>query len=254
MSRSSSPAHLDSVAHLKAMPALVLLHAFPLDRSMWDREVRALSDAASPIIAPSFPGFGKSELPPDEPSLDDYADAVIAVLDAARVERAAFAGLSMGGYVAFAIWRRHRARVERLALIDTKAEGDTPEARENRTRLAGLIREHGIDALLKAPPTWLRPGAPQWPAVKELIRKQRPEAVAQASVAMAGRADSTKDLATIDVPTAVIVGESDSLTPLANAKTLHDGIPGSSLTVIPDAGHLSNIEAPEAFEKAIRAW
>jgi len=236
------------------MPALVLLHAFPLDRSMWDREVRALSDAASPIIAPSFPGFGKSELPPDEPSLDDYADAVIAVLDAARVERAAFAGLSMGGYVAFAIWRRHRARVERLALIDTKAEADTPEARENRTRLAGLIREHGIEALLKTPPKWLREGAPQWPAVKELIRAQRPEAVAQASVAMGGRPDSIADLATIDVPTAVIVGEADAITPLANAKTMHERIRHSSLTVIPDAGHLANIEAPEAFDKALRAW
>src|SRR6266850_475608 len=165
MSRSSSPAHLDSVAHLKAMPALVLLHAFPLDRSMWDREVRALSDAASPIIAPSFPGFGKSELPPDEPSLDDYADAVIAVLDAARVERAAFAGLAMGG-----------------------------------------------------------------------------------------RPDSIADLATIDVPTAVIVGEADAITPLANAKTMHERIRHSSLTVIPDAGHLANIEAPEAFDKALRAW
>jgi len=236
------------------MPALVLLHAFPLDRSMWDREVRALSDAASPIVAPSFPGFGRSDLPSRQPTLDDYADAVISVLDAAGVDKAAFAGLSMGGYVAFSIWRRHRPRVERLALIDTKAEADTAEAAQNRIRLAGLIREHGIDALLKTPPKWLREGAPQWPAVKELIRSQQPEAVAQASVAMAGRADSTKDLATIDVPTAVIVGEADALTPLANAKTLHAGIPGSSLTVIPDAGHLANIEAPEAFEKAMRAW
>jgi pimeloyl-ACP methyl ester carboxylesterase len=236
------------------MPALVLLHAFPLDRSMWDREVRDLSDAASPIVAPSFPGFGRSDLPSRQPSLDDYADAVIGVLDAARVETAAFAGLSMGGYVAFSIWRRHRKRVERLALIDTKAEADTPEAAQNRIRLAGLIREHGIEALLKTPPKWLRDGAPQWPAVKELIKTQRPEAVAQASIAMAARADSTQDLRTIDVPTAVIVGESDALTPLANAKTMHEGITGSTLTVIPDAGHLANIEAPEAFDKAIRAW
>ena len=236
------------------MPALVLLHAFPLDHSMWDREVQALASAASPIVAPSFPGFGRSDLPSRQPTLDDYADAVIGVLDAARIETAAFAGLSMGGYVAFSIWRRHRSRVDRLALIDTKAEGDTPEAAQSRIRLAGLIREHGIDALLKTPPKWLREGAPQWPAVKELIRTQEPEAVAQASVAMAGRIDSTRDLATIDVPTAVIVGEADALTPLANAKTMHEGIPGSSLTVIPNAGHLANIEAPEAFEKAIRAW
>jgi pimeloyl-ACP methyl ester carboxylesterase len=236
------------------MPALVLLHAFPLDRSMWDREVRVLADAASPIIAVSFPGFGKSELPPRQPTLDDYADAVIGVMDAARVEKAAIAGLSMGGYVAFSIWRRHRKRVERLALIDTKAEGDTPEAAANRVRLAATIREHGVEALLKTPPKWLRDGSPHWDALKATIRAQDKEAVAQASIAMSIRADSLKDLVTIDVPTAVIVGEADALTPLANAKTMADAIPNASLTVIPDAGHIANIDAPEAFEKAMRAW
>jgi pimeloyl-ACP methyl ester carboxylesterase len=236
------------------MPALVLLHAFPLDRSMWDREVRTLADAASPIIAVSFPGFGKSELPSRQPTLDDYADAVLGVMDAARVEKAAIAGLSMGGYVAFSIWRRHKKRVERLALIDTKAEGDTPEAAANRVRLAATIREHGVEALLKTPPKWLRDGSPHWDALKATIRMQDKEAVAQASVAMSTRADSLKDLATIDVPTAVIVGEADALTPLANAQTMADAIPNASLTVIPDAGHIANIDAPEAFEKAMRAW
>jgi pimeloyl-ACP methyl ester carboxylesterase len=236
------------------MPALVLLHAFPLDRSMWDREVRVLADAASPIVAVSFPGFGRSELPPRQPTLDDYADAVIGVMDAARVDRAAIAGLSMGGYVAFSLWRRHRKRVERLALIDTKAEGDTPDAAANRVRLAATIREHGVEALLKTPPKWLRDGSPHWDALKQTIRAQNKEAVAQASVAMSTRLDSMKDLASIDVPTAVIVGEADAITPLANSKTIADSIKDASLTVIPDAGHISNIEAPEAFEKALRAW
>ena len=236
------------------MPALVLLHAFPLDRSMWDREVRALADVASPIVAPSFPGFGRSGLPERQPTLDDYADAIVAVMDTARIDRAAVAGLSMGGYVAFAMWRRHRRRIERLALIDTKAEADIAEAAQNRHRLAATIREHGVEALLKTPPKWLRDGSPHWTALKETIRKQNKEAVAQASIAMAGRPDSTPDLASIDVPTAVIVGEADAITPLANAKTIHDGITGSSLSVIPDAGHIANIEAPEAFDKALRAW
>jgi pimeloyl-ACP methyl ester carboxylesterase len=90
--------------------------------------------------------------------------------------------------------------------------------------------------------------------VKQLIRAQHPEAVAQASIAMGGRPDSTSDLSGIDVPTAVIVGEADAITPLANAKTMHQRIPRSTLTVIPDAGHLANIEAPEAFDRAMRAW
>lgn len=236
------------------MPALVLLHAFPVDRSMWDREVRALADAASPIIAPSFPGFGRSEVPSRQPTLDDYADAVVGVMDAAKVERAAIAGISMGGYVAFALWRRHRARISGLALIDTKADADTAEAAQNRVRLAATIREHGIEALLKTPPKWLRDGAPRWPALKELIRSQNAEAVAQASIAMSTRPDSTPDLATIDVPTAVIVGEADAITPLAQSRAMAEAIPDASLAVIPDAGHLSNLEAPEAFEHAMRAW
>jgi len=236
------------------MPALVLLHAFPLDRSMWDREVRALSDVASPIVAPSFPGFGKSALPQRQPSLDDYADAVIAAMDAAKVDRAAIAGLSMGGYVAFALWRRHRRRIAGLAFIDTKAEADTPEAVQNRQRLAATMREHGVEALLKTPPKYLRDDSPRWPGLKEIIRAQDKEAVAQGSLAMAGRPDSTKDLATIDVPTAVIVGESDALTPLANSRTIADRVKGATLAVIPDAGHISNIEAPEAFERAMRDW
>jgi pimeloyl-ACP methyl ester carboxylesterase len=236
------------------MPALVLLHAFPLDRTMWDREVRALADAASPLVAPSFPGFGRSQRPPRQPTLDDYADTVVAVMDAARVEKAAIAGCSMGGYVAFALWRRHRARVAGLALIDTKADADTPDAAQNRIRLAELLRARGIDALLKQPPKWLRDGSPMWPSVKERIRAQDVEAVAQASIAMGGRPDSTPDLPTIDVPTAVIVGEADAITPFDRAKAMADAIREASLSVLPDAGHLSNLEAPEAFDRAMRAW
>ena len=236
------------------MPALVLLHAFPFDQSMWDREVRSLADIASPILAPSFPGFGGSELPSREPTLDDYADAVIGTMDAARVDQAAFAGLSLGGYVAFAIWRRYKSRVERLALIDTKAEADTPEVAQNRIRLAATIREHGVEALLKTPPKWVRDGSPHWDAIRAMVRAQKAEAVAQGSVAMAGRPDSTPDLATIDVPTAVVVGEADVITPLAQSALMAEAIPHASLTVIPDAGHLSNIEAPEAFDRAMRAW
>ncbi|MDQ2951221.1 MAG: alpha/beta hydrolase, partial [Chloroflexota bacterium] len=236
------------------MPPLVLLHAYPLEGSMWDREVRALSDVASPIIAPSFPGFGRSALPSRQPTLDDYADAVITLLDEAKIQTAAFAGLSMGGYVAFALWRRHRRRIEKLAFIDTKAEGDTPGAAANRVRLAETIREHGVEALLKAPPQWLRDGSPHWDALKKTIRAQEKEALARASVAMSTRPDSTADLATIDVPTAVIVGEADAITPLASSKSIAAAIADASLSVIPDAGHISNIDAPEAFEKAMRAW
>jgi len=234
--------------------ALVLIHAYPLSGAMWEHERRALRDAADPIIAPSLPGFGGNAVPRGDPSMDDYADSVVAAMDAAKIERAAVAGVSMGGYVAFAMWRRHRARIERLFLGDTRAEADTEEARERRLRLAALIREHGIEALLKTPPQWLRKESPHWDALLTLIRRQAPEAVAQGSIAMAHRPDSRPDLPTIDVPTAVVVGEEDSITPLAMAKTMSDAIPGATLSIIPAAGHIANLEAPAPFETALRAW
>jgi 3-oxoadipate enol-lactonase len=234
--------------------ALVLIHAFPLSGAMWEHERRALRDAADPILAPSLPGFGGTAVPRGDASMDSYADSVVAAMDAAKIERAAVAGLSMGGYVAFALWRRHRSRVERLFLADTRAEADTEEARDHRLRLAALIREHGIDALLKPPPPWLRKGSPHWDRLLKLIHGQAPEAVAQGCVAMAGRPDSRPDLPTIDVPTAVVVGEEDVITPLEMAKTMSDQIPGATLSILPGAGHIANVEAPTAFETALRAW
>jgi 3-oxoadipate enol-lactonase len=234
--------------------ALVLIHAFPLSGAMWEHERRSLRDAAEPIIAPSLPGFGGTAVPRGDASMDDYADSVIAAMDTAKIERAAVAGISMGGYVAFAMWRRHRARIKGLFLADTRAEADNDEARERRLRLADLIREHGIEALLKTPPQWLRKGSPHWDPLLKMIRGQAPEGVAQGSIAMAHRPDSRPDLATIDVPTAVVVGEDDSITPLEMSQTMSDRIPGATLSIIPGAGHIANIEAPTAFDAALRAW
>jgi pimeloyl-ACP methyl ester carboxylesterase len=236
------------------MTALVLIHAFPLSGAMWQHERRALRDVADPIIAPSLPGFGGTAVPRGDLTMDDYADSIAAAMDAAKIERAAVAGLSMGGYVAFAMWRRHRRRVERLFLADTRAEADTDEARDRRLRLAALLREKGIEALLKTPPQWLRKDSPHWDPLLKAIRGQAAEAVAQGSIAMAHRPDSRPDLPTIDVPTAVVVGEEDTITPLEMAQAMSDEIAGATLSIIPRAGHIANIEAPAAFGTAMRRW
>lgn len=236
------------------MTALVFIHAFPLSGAMWEHERRALRDAAEPILAPSLPGFGGTAVPRGDASMDAYADSIVAAMDAARIELAAIAGMSMGGYVALAMWRRHRHRIERLFLADTRADADSEEARNRRLRLAALVRERGIEALLKTPPPWLTKGSPHWDPLLKMIRGQAPEAVAQGSIAMANRPDSRPDLPTIDVPTAVVVGEHDEITPLEMAQAMSDQIPGATLTIIPSAGHLANIEAPTAFGTALRAW
>ena len=219
---------------------------------MWDVQVASLREEVDTILAPSLPGFGGTPVPHAQQSMDDYADALAAELDRAHVDRATVVSLSMGGYVAFALWRRHRARVAGLLFADTRAEADNDAAKERRLKLAALVRERGTNALLLQPPAWVREGSARWETVKAMVARQPAEAVAQGSIAMAQRIDSRADLATIDVPTAVVVGEDDAITPPAMSRTIADGITGATLTVIPQAGHLSNMDAPDAFDRALR--
>lgn len=219
---------------------------------MWDVQVASLREDVDRVLAPSLPGFGGVPLPAAQPTMDDYADALAAELDRAGIERSIVVGLSMGGYVALAMWRQHRHRIAGLALADTRAEADDDAARERRLRLAELVRERGTEALLLQPPKWLRDGSERWTAVRELVARQPAEAVAQGSIAMARRASSVETLGTIDVPTAVVVGADDAITPPAMSQTMAARIPGATLTVIPGAGHLSNIDAPDEFDRALR--
>ncbi len=219
---------------------------------MWSAQTSSLREVVDTVLAPSLPGFGGTPVPASLPSLDDYADALVAELDRAGVERATIIGLSMGGYVAFALWRRHRARVAGLLLADTRAEADDEAARERRHTLAKLVREHGTGALLLQPPPWLREGSARWETVRAIVAAQPAEAVAQASIAMAGRADSRDLLATIDVPTAVAVGADDAITPPEMSRTIAEGIRGATLVTIPRAGHLSNMDAPDEFDRVLR--
>jgi 3-oxoadipate enol-lactonase len=232
--------------------ALLFIHAFPLDGSMWDEQVRALADAASPILAPSLPGFGGAPVPPVQPTMDDYSDAIARALDEAGIRRAAVCGLSMGGYVAFALLRRRPDLVSGLVLAGTRAEPDDAAARQRRHEVAERVREGGTAALLASPPPLLRPGAPAWDLVRGTIGAQPPEAIAQASLAMAARPDSRGDLEGIAIPTAVVVGAEDMAIPVEHSRYMAQRIPGATLTVVPDAGHLVNLEAPAPFESAVR--
>jgi 3-oxoadipate enol-lactonase len=232
--------------------AVLFIHAYPFDASMWDLQAASLREVVDRVLAPSLPGFGGTAVPSAQPSMDDYADAVAAHLERAAVTRAVVVGLSMGGYVAFSLWRRHRRVVAGLLLADTRAEADDDAGRERRRKTAELVRERGTGALLLQPPPWLRQGSERWDAVKAIVKKQPAEAVAQGSIAMAGRPDSTPDLPGIDVPTSVVVGADDALTPPALSRAMAAAIPGATLTVIPRAGHLANVDAPDDFDRALR--
>lgn len=236
---------------------VVLLHAFPLERSMWAPVAERLAAATVPVITVDLPGLGASPLPPGVPDLAVSAAGVLGVLDRLGVGRAVVGGVSMGGYVALALARRSPERVAGLALVDTKAEADGDEARANRERIAAAVEgEAGtralspmIDGLLGATSHAERPAVVD--RVRAGLQAARVEGVAWSQRAMAARPDSRALLPTLDVPVAVVVGAEDGLTPPSAAHDLAESLPDAVLTVLPRAGHLSPLEDPDGVAAAL---
>jgi 3-oxoadipate enol-lactonase len=233
---------------------LLLLHAFPLDASMWAPQVDALAGEVK-VVAPHLPGFGGTSPAGPVLAMDAAADAALAALDADGVDRAVVCGLSMGGYVAMAMWRRHRTRIRGLILANTRAGADDEAGRDRRLALAARLRSEGNAFLVESPPPLLSTDAPPdlWDRVKVTIAAQPAEAIAAASAGMAERPDSAPDLPGIDVPTLVVTSAGDTLIPPEASTPMAGQIPGATLEVIEGAGHLSNLEAAQAFTDLVRA-
>jgi 3-oxoadipate enol-lactonase len=236
------------------MTTLLLIHAFPVDAAMWEPQVLSLRRELT-VMAPSLPGFGGTPPTGDVLGMDVAAEFLVGELDRAGVDRAVVCGLSMGGYIAFSLWHRHRDRIAGLALADTRAEPDDEAGKERRRGVAEKARSGGSEAIAGDPPPLLSEGAEPalWDRVKDMIRRQPGESIAAASLGMAERSDARPLLGEIDVPTAVIAGGADSLTPPAMSESMASAIPGAELLVLDGAGHLSNLEAPDAFTAALRS-
>ena len=234
---------------------VVLLHAFPLNRTMWEPQIAALFGECR-CIAPDLRGFGDS--PRSGPySMDRYADDVVALLDALQIDRAVVGGLSMGGYIALALWRRHRNRIRALVLADTRSGADNDEGKQKRGELIALAQSEGSSAVADRQVTGLlgkstREKQPELvDRIRSIMAGESPDGIVGALEAMRNRPDSTPLLAGIDVPTLIVVGDEDVLTPPKEARVMHAAIRGSRLEVIPGAGHLSNLERPAAFNAAL---
>lgn len=238
---------------------LVLIHGFPLNPSMWEPQL-VLAERGWRIVVPELRGFGPGDSAAGDPptmSIDDYAGDTIDLLDNLHIKDAVVCGLSMGGYTAFAMFRRAPTYFRGMVLADTRSQGDSPEAVTNRKNMQQLVREKGQDAVADAlVPKLLcdatRAGKPD---VVQHLRKQivsnSVESIVGALTALMTRADSTPMLQGLRIPVQIIVGDQDALTPPALSEQMHHDIPGSQLAVIPGAGHMSNMEQPAAFNDAL---
>lgn len=238
-------------------PTLLLLHAFPLNQRMWDPQVEALADTCH-VVTVDLPGFGASQTTDGDLDIDHLADLVAAFASRLGHERFVLGGISMGGYIALALARRHPERLRGLILADTRAGADSTEARERRLKQIQEITHAGLMGLAEGFPHSVTTAAtavdrPDLLAqMRRWIAEANPEAVIGALAMMAGRPDATPGLASIRVPTLVLVGEADGLTPPPEAEALASAIPDATLVRIPAAGHLSSLEAPTAFNRAVR--
>jgi pimeloyl-ACP methyl ester carboxylesterase len=240
-------------------PAVLLLHAFPLGLVMWDDQVRAL-EATHEVVRFDCRGFGGS--PPGEAllTMERVADDAAALLDHLEVSQAVVCGVSMGGYGAFAMVRRHPDRLRGLVLADTRAGPDNEDLRRLRSEQASKVLREGSGAIAEAflPRLVGETTHKERPALvarlREIIVANPPRGIADALAGLAARGDSAPTLREVRVPTLLIWGAEDTLSPLAEAEKIKDGIAGSRLEVVPKAGHLSNMENPEAWNAALRTF
>lgn len=238
---------------------VVLLHAFPLNGRMWGPQVEALSGSRR-VIAPDYPGFGRSPKTPAQPDVCYYAEGVRGLLDRLGLERVVLGGISMGGYVAFECLRRFPKRISALILANTRPDPDSEETRESRNEAARRVAREGVEVLIDLQMSrlltrnTLEKNEEVVDLVRSMILESTPDGVVAALGTLRDRPDSTPLLPEIKVPTLVIGGTEDGISSPEVMGTMADKIPDSRHIVLEGAGHLSNLEAREEFNAALKEF
>lgn len=241
-------------------PPLLFVHGFPLDHTMWQAQIDEFQSTHR-VIVPDLRGFGQSDVTTGTVTMQQFADDLNGLLDALEVaEPVTFCGLSMGGYIGWPFVVKYSDRVARLVMCDTRAGADSDEAKANRQRVADSVLTNGTAGLAKAMPAKLlsKHTLAERPDVvthlQRMITKAPPEGVAAASRGMAERSDFTDQLGDVKVPTLLIVGSDDALTPPAEMQSISKLMPNARYAEIPSAGHMSPMESPGEFNMHLRAF
>ncbi len=241
-------------------PTLLLVHGFPLDHTMWVGQIEELAETHR-VIAPDLRGFGASTVTAGTVTMEQMADDLACLLDALEMrDPVTFCGLSMGGYIAWQFFQRHRAKVARLILCDTRAEADTDQAaairRETAERVVaegpGFVADAMIDKLFAPSTHSEHPERIQ--ATRDTILNTVPDGIAAAARGMAQRSDATKMLPEIDVPTLVVCGRHDAISTVDEMRQIADAIPAARFVEISAAGHMAPLENPDEVNRAIRSF
>jgi pimeloyl-ACP methyl ester carboxylesterase len=239
---------------------VVLVHGFPLDHSMWREQIDALA-AHYRVIAPDLRGFGQSEPVEGTLTMAAMAADLLKMLDALEISGpVVVCGLSMGGYVAMQFWKQYENRLRGLVLCDTRAMGDTPEAATNRLAMAEKVMKEGSQVVAEAmlPKLFAPECEKSQPEIvqqtKEVILKTAPATIAAAQRGMAERPDMRSTLTIMKLPTLVVCGEQDVISPLEEMKFMAEALPQGRFEVIKDAGHMSPLEKPQAFNTVLLNW
>lgn len=240
-------------------PPVVLLHPFPAHHDLMAPAAQPLASRYK-VILPDLRGHGESDAGEGPATMEKHADDIARVLDDAAVGRAVFGGVSIGGYILFEFWRRYRGRVAGLVLCDTRAQQDTPEGRAGRLKSAEDVLERGTEFFVDAMvpkllgKTTLSTRPDLVDQARGMMLKMSPADIAQVQRGMAERPDSVPTLKTINVPVLVLIGEEDTLTPVAEGELMRKHIPGSRLQVIPKAGHFAVWEQAAEVGKILRQF
>ena len=238
---------------------ILLVHGFPLDHSMWRRQIESLSRRFR-VIAPDLIGFGQSG-PVESFSMASLADGLASLLDELRIaEKICYCGLSMGGYVGWEFWARHAGRLDRFIACDTRALPDSAEAADGRKKLAEKVRAEGSAPVVAAmlpklfgPKAQTTIGA-DFEATNAVMSGTRPETLIAALMAMAARRDFSAELPNIAVRSLIVCGENDAIVPVKEMREIAAAMPDAKFAPIDGVGHMSPLEAPLAFDIQINEF